>query len=160
MMTWSRRKVELFYAVTMTSSNGTFSALLTLCAENSVVTGEFPSQRPLTRNFEVFFDLHLKTRVSKQSRRWWFEKPSRSFWRTVMSLVHCEGHLPVEWPEMQCLNISFVAIPNYMFGETVELSAIWDTMTLMWCHCNENSCVIRRGNNWASFPCNHMIWLK
>ena len=32
----------------------TFSALLALCAGNSPVTGEFPSQRPVTRSFEVF----------------------------------------------------------------------------------------------------------
>ena len=36
-----------------------FSALLTLCAGNSPVTGEFPSQRPVTRNFDVFFHLCL-----------------------------------------------------------------------------------------------------
>ena len=34
-----------------------FSALLALCAGNSPVTGEFPSQRPVTRSFDVFFDL-------------------------------------------------------------------------------------------------------
>ena len=44
----------------------TFSALLVLCAGNSPVTGEFPSQRPVTRNFDVFFDLHLNKRLSKQ----------------------------------------------------------------------------------------------
>ena len=33
----------------------TFSALLALCEENSPVTGEFPSQRPVTRSFDVFF---------------------------------------------------------------------------------------------------------
>ena len=37
----------------------TFSALLALCAGNSPVTGEFPSQRPVTRSFDVFFDLCL-----------------------------------------------------------------------------------------------------
>ena len=37
----------------------TFSALLVLCAENSPVTGEFPTQRPVTRSFDVFFDLCL-----------------------------------------------------------------------------------------------------
>ena len=45
------------------------------------VTGEFPSQRPGTRGFAVFFDLRLNKRLSKQSRRWWFETPSRSLWR-------------------------------------------------------------------------------
>ena len=37
----------------------TFSALLAICAGNSPVTGEFPAQRPVTRSFDVFFDLCL-----------------------------------------------------------------------------------------------------
>ena len=31
-----------------------------LCAGNSPATGEFSSQRPVTRSFDVFFDLRLK----------------------------------------------------------------------------------------------------
>ena len=37
----------------------TFSTLLALCAGNSPVTSEFPSQRPVTRSLDVFFDLRL-----------------------------------------------------------------------------------------------------
>ena len=48
-----------------------FSALLVLCMGNSPVTGEFPSQRPLTRSFDVFFDLRLSKWLCKQWRRWW-----------------------------------------------------------------------------------------
>ena len=59
----------------------TFSALLALCAGNSLVTGEFPSQRPVTRSFDVFFELCLNKRLTKQSWGWWFETPSRSLWR-------------------------------------------------------------------------------
>ena len=33
------------------------SALLTICAENSQVTGEFPAQKPVPRSYDVFFDL-------------------------------------------------------------------------------------------------------
>ena len=44
----------------------TFSALLALCAGNSPVTGEFPSQGPVTLSFDVFFDLHLNKRWSTQ----------------------------------------------------------------------------------------------
>ena len=58
----------------------TFSALLALCAGNSPVTGEFPSQWPVTRSFDVCFDLRLNKRLSKQSRRRWFEMPSHSLW--------------------------------------------------------------------------------
>ena len=42
---------------------GTFSALLALCAGKSLVTGEFPSQRPVTQNFDIFFDLRLSKRL-------------------------------------------------------------------------------------------------
>ena len=40
----------------------TFSALLALCTENSPVPGEFPSLRPLTWSFNVFFDLRMNKR--------------------------------------------------------------------------------------------------
>ena len=68
-MTWWRHHVE------------TFCALLALCAMNSPVTGEFPSQRPATRSFDVFLDLRLNEGLSKQSWGWWFEAPSRPLLR-------------------------------------------------------------------------------
>ena len=43
--------------------------------------GEFPSQRPVTRSFGVFFNMWLNKRLSKQSRLRWFEALSRSLWR-------------------------------------------------------------------------------
>ena len=58
----------------MTSSNGiVFRVTGHLC-------GEFPAQRPVTRSFDVFFDLRLNKRLSKQSWGWWFETPSRPLW--------------------------------------------------------------------------------
>ena len=59
----------------------TFSALLAICAGNSPVTGEFPTQRPMTRIFDMFFDLRLNKRLSKQSWSWLFETPLRPLWR-------------------------------------------------------------------------------
>ena len=59
----------------------TFSALLAICAGNSPVPGEFPAQRPVTQSFDVFFDLRLNKRLSKQSWGWWFETLSRPLWR-------------------------------------------------------------------------------
>ena len=58
----------------------TFSELLALCVWNSPATGEFPSQRSVTRSFDVFCDLHLHKQLSKQSRRRWIETPSRWLW--------------------------------------------------------------------------------
>ena len=70
-ITWRRHQMETFCAVTA------------LCVGNSPVTGEFPSQRPVTRSFDIFFDLGLNKRLSKQqqSKRRWFETPWRSLWR-------------------------------------------------------------------------------
>ena len=68
LITWWRHQMETFFA------------LLAICAGNPPVTGEFLSQRPVTRSFDVFFDLRLNKRLSKQSWGWWFETPSRSLW--------------------------------------------------------------------------------
>ena len=65
----------------MTSSNGNIFALLAICTGNSPVTGEFPAQRPVTQSFDIFFDLRLNKRLSKQSWGLWFETLSRSLWR-------------------------------------------------------------------------------
>ena len=73
----------------MTSSNGNISALLALCEGLPPITGEFPSHRPVTRSFDVFFDLSLNKLLSKQSRRRWFETSSCSLWRHVMSIRNC-----------------------------------------------------------------------
>ena len=69
--TWWRHQME------------TFSALL---------AGEYSSQRPVTRSFDVFFDLRMNKRSSKQSRRRWFVTPMFcSLWRhckeVVMSII-------------------------------------------------------------------------
>ena len=59
----------------MTSSNGNILRV------TGPLWGEFPSQRPVTWSFEIFFDLRLNKRLSKPSRDWCFETPSRSLWR-------------------------------------------------------------------------------
>ena len=67
----------------------TLSALLAICAGNSPVPGEFPTQRPVTRSFDVYFDLRPNKCLSKQSWGWWFETLSPSLWRhrNVPSIV-------------------------------------------------------------------------
>ena len=68
-----------------------FSALLAICAENSPVPGEFTAQRPVTRSFDVIFDLRLNKRLSKQWWGWWFETLSHPLWR------HRNDLLPGAW---------------------------------------------------------------
>ena len=59
----------------------TFSALLAICAGSSPVTGEFPAERPVTWSFDIFFDMRLNKRLSKQSWGWRFETLPRPLWR-------------------------------------------------------------------------------
>ena len=69
-----------FYSM-MTSSNGNiFRVTGPLCGEFRG-PGEFPTQRPVTRSFDVYFDLPLNKRLSKQPWGWWFETLSWSLWR-------------------------------------------------------------------------------
>ena len=78
----------------------TLSALVALCEGNPPVTGGFPSQRPVTRGFDVFFGLCLNKRLTKQSRRRWFETPPRSLWRHRNELsVGRYGNLSYEFTQ-------------------------------------------------------------
>ena len=78
--------VFLWYFAWWRHQMETFSALLALCARNSPVTGDFPSQLSVKRNFDVFFDQRLNNGLSKQSIFWWFETPLSSLCRN--SLCH------------------------------------------------------------------------
>ena len=65
----------------------------------SPVTGEFPSQRPVTWTFDISFDLCLTKRLSNQSRRWWFETPLSLLWRhwNVFTSLCCLFWKPLTW---------------------------------------------------------------
>ena len=66
----------------------TFSALLALCHGNPPVTDGFPSQGPMRRSVDVFFDLCLNKRLNKQSRHRWYETPSHHYDVTVIRIFH------------------------------------------------------------------------
>ena len=44
----------------------TFSVLLAICEGNPPVSGGFPSQSPVKRSFDIFFDLRLGKQLAKQ----------------------------------------------------------------------------------------------
>ena len=81
---WSNKRVfwsEYIGRITMTSWKWKhFPRNWPLCGE-FIGPGEFPTQRPVTRSFDVFFDLRLNERLSKQPWGWWFETLSWSLWR-------------------------------------------------------------------------------
>ena len=75
----------------MTSSNGNIFRVTGLCAVPTTVTGEFPSQKPVTRIFDVFFDLRPNKRSGKESWGWWFGTPLCSLWR------YCNVNRSADW---------------------------------------------------------------
>ena len=97
----------------------TFSVLLAICAGNSPVTGEFLAQRPETRSFDVFFDLRLHKRLSKQWWSWWFETLSRPLWRQCNdklcgnSACYIPFHIVMHYPDV----IDNVPLPFWKFSD-------------------------------------------
>ena len=108
-ITWWRPQIE------------TFSALLALCEGNLPVTGGFPSQRLVTRSFDVFFDLRLNKRLNKQSRHRWFETPSRSLWR------RCDEHM-----HTRQLNSGIVTSSPVPHEPRYRSCLYWDSLCGVW----------------------------
>ena len=106
--TWWRHQME------------TFSVLLAIWAGNSPVPGELNAQRPVTRSFDVFFDLRLNKWLTEQSWGWWFEMLSRPLWR------HCnDGWISANEPV--CLYQSTLIIqPNNesMSGTSINYASL------------------------------------
>ena len=65
---------------------------------NSPVPGEFPAQRPALRSFDVFLDLRLNKRLSKQSWGWLFETLLRPLWRQCNENDRHLQNKPPEYP--------------------------------------------------------------
>ena len=96
----------------------TFSALLALCVGNSQVIGEFPSQRPVTQSFDIFFDLRLNKWLGKQSIRHWLEMPLHSLWRPCNVGIKIPA---ATWHDMDCYYCDYWK--NVMkFGEDIKIS--------------------------------------
>ena len=107
---------DLWNPIMMTSSNGDIFRVTGPFWGNSPVTGEFPSQGSVTGSFDIFFDLCLNKRLSKQSSCRWFETPSRSLWR------HCN------WPVVpEDVSVSNTASSNISRSlEASNLGAVHD----------------------------------
>ena len=92
----------------MTSSNGTIFR-----------SRWIPAQRPVTRSFDVFFDLRLNKRLSKQPWGWWFETPSWSLWRQCNDFA---------WIVPKCVFL-FTTDPSYLMELLrrlySEMKAVW-----------------------------------
>ena len=82
------------YMIYMISNGNIFRITGPSCGEFTG-PGAFPAQRPVTRNFGVFFNLRMNKRLSKQPCDWWFETPSWSLWRQCNVSTKYQNGWPV-----------------------------------------------------------------
>ena len=108
----------------------TFSALLAICEGNPPVTGEFPSQKSVTRSFDVFFNVCLNKRLRKQSRRWWLGTPSYSLCRHKTSPIL---HRPVSVKREKIFFSTCLVISN-----TRDSKWCWNTYSS---NCSLSACL-------------------
>ena len=100
----------------------TLPAILALCAGNSPVTGEFPSQGPVTRSSDVSFHLRLNKHLKTQSRGRWYETPSCSLWRHRNEKQIRLMSNSLVWVTT-CI-LLYNILPNY-FSKTKMLVYLW-----------------------------------
>ena len=111
------------------------SALLAICAGNSPVPGEFPAQRPVTRSFDVFFDL-LNKPLRKQSWGWWIETPSRPLWR------HC--NVIMYWHQIGARHhADFIVSTTYIMNTFCDVNIA---------HGSQKGTIFKRGREVAQLP--------
>ena len=95
---------------------------------NPPVTGGFPSQRPVTRSFDIFFDPRLNKRLGKQSRRRWFETPSRSLWRHCnVRTQYVPQHIEAwtQWSTFHYNDVIMTTIASQITSLTVVYSIVY-----------------------------------
>ena len=68
----------------------------------------------MARSFDVFFDLRLNKRLSKQSRHRWLETPSRSLWR------HCNHEAGWNWTQHHRLMEVINGMMSYKHDDVIK----------------------------------------
>ena len=149
------------FHVMITSSNGNILR----------VTGEFPSQRPVKRSFDVSFHLCLNKPLSKQSWGWRFETTSRSLWRHCTTsavpdsstnhsstdrisgqfLFYHDQHFIKREENLHFRRIAPLFVPTGVSVTTHDDGAASDVIG-MWRHNQQATNHERNGEYWFSLP--------
>ena len=118
-----------------TSSNGNiFRVTGPLCGEFTG-PGEFPTQRPVTRSFDVFFDLRLNKPLSKQSWGWWFETLSRSLWRHRNDVIY-SSIMPIFFSQND-FTLKYCHSPMIRFHQIPKLECFSSCRCICPIHCRQ-----------------------
>ena len=143
MTCWPLRRVVVILSVAFFNLSSwlhqmkTFSALLTLCAGNSSVTGEFLSHRPVTRSFDVSFDLALQWDWLLGQLQWNCSQLNQMETFSAL-LALCEGKPPVT--SKRSITPSFDVFFDVRLSKRLskQLWCWWfeTQWLLIWRHCN------------------------
>ena len=133
----------------------TFPRYWPLCGKFTGHQGDrwiwFPAQRPVTRSFDIFFDLRLNKRLSKQSRRRRFETPSLSLWRhcntsngTLCYVPHSDG-VPIDLhPDLAAIEAKNCMACTWFIYNSVTGPYINTNVNCLWPYYNNiyNFCAV------------------
>ena len=114
----------------MTSSNGNiFRVTGHLCGEFTGPRWIPHTQRPVTRSFDVFFDLRPNKWLSKLWWGWWFKTPSCPLWR------HCNDKTRkcYEWYAEWVPNNYLTHLPLVLHICVIKLGQHWFSWWLVAC---------------------------
>ena len=109
-----------------------FSALLAFCAGDRWI----PRTKASDTELWYFFDLRLSKRLNKQSKRSWFETPSRSLWR------HCNDmDCTRSWSSVWCGDVLIIDSikPSKQKGDECKIRVDFSQVHL--CFVISNKCV-------------------
>ena len=143
----------------MTSSNGNiFRVTVPLSGESNDHRCIPLTKGPVIRSFDVFFNLCLKKRLSKQSRRRWFETLSRSLWHhynvAVNNICRNDMHhtLPFSlWCSLVCISSIFHVMTSWQQHSPHYWPFVhWDNAIGIWvnplCAWSTTKCYSRKNN--------------
>ena len=151
----------------MPSSNGNIFRVTDPLWRESTGHRWVPLIKPVTRSFDVLFDLRLNKRLSKQSRRRWFETPLRPLWYHCNDNTDCQSiHYNTRFNMITgdgLVPIMLYAICNNKVVSGIHL--LWNiscfysshTWTIKLIMCEDLSKTCQRGS--MSWPMNNWIGL-
>ena len=94
------------------------------------------AQSSITLSFDVFFDLLLNKRLSKQSWCWWFETPWHSFWRHCKCDTEtvCAGRWNLSPWRTRTISsdVANIVTPDALVTQTAERSASSTGPVFLW----------------------------
>ena len=99
--------------------------------------GEFPTQRPVTRSFDVFFDLRLNKRLSKQPWGWVNNRHRGHYDVNVMIYdnLWIILFLSLSLKHWECINTSNWHLERcYAIGQLIADYSVTSSKNVLWRH--------------------------